>query len=322
MRCVHKSMEHNGLQTESAAPEYAFEPSPLVQHSAHEFESEPEAESLVEIEASRAAIFERSRTRRRISTRTTGLLTAFTIIFTAGVQWLIRTQGENADFWKYQFPLLTIANLLLLLAMSAVFVWQSVREGRRIRRHAKVLLVDASGGSVGALTEVLVSEDFDAQREAKEALTQQLPNLLPSNARSLTARHRAILNKVLALPPEELGHKDVRELFRDTSKREVDFRIAILRAYQQIGDSAAIPVVEALAVGKARTNAQARIKGEAIECLPFLRISAERHSAQSSLLRGSSAVSAGPDTLLRPAGALGELASAELLRPNDAPAAG
>jgi hypothetical protein len=91
---------------------------------------------------------------------------------------------------------------------------------------------------------------------------------------------------------------------------EADFLVAILRAFEQIGDTRCVPYVEELA----RFADQKRVRDAAEACLPYLQELAENERSSQTLLRAASASGTTPDTLLRPAHALTETEPGHLLR--------
>jgi hypothetical protein len=107
--------------------------------------------------------------------------------------------------------------------------------------------------------DLLRFDDLSSQRTAKRGLAELLPTLRANDGHLLDPRHRAALNRILGSPPEQVGLKDVRELFKDTTKRETALRVAILDAYRQVGDEDALSVVERLSKSPGQSPAQLRI---------------------------------------------------------------
>jgi len=103
-------------------------------------------------------------------------------------------------------------------------------------------------------------------------LTKLLPQLRPSESGLLSPRSRTILNERL------LSTKDSK------------FVLAILAAWEQIGDASSIPFVERLARGEGRTGNNNAVRQAAIEALPAIRTAADRNSASQTLLRSSESV--------------------------------
>ena len=97
------------------------------------------------------------------------------------------------------------------------------------------------------------------------------------------------------------------------------FFVAILKAFEQVGDSSAIPAVSRLAKMQGRTRRRKALKQAAIECLPMLRANCGEVETARTLLRASQSEVTDPDTLLRPASGSGQADAAELLRGADSP---
>lgn len=150
---------------------------------------------------------------------------------------------------------------------------------------------------VGAMTEGLEYDDKEVITLAEAWLTQHLPTLKASDSHLLNLEQRKILHRAVV------------------KKKRPELAISILKALEQIGDTAAIPFVQKLAQGAG----EERVRQAAIECLPYLeRLEAERLSRET-LLRASSAANVGApaETLLRPASGTMEADPAQLLRASD-----
>lgn len=153
--------------------------------------------------------------------------------------------------------------------------------------------------AVGPLAEALEWPDAVVQQMASKALTRLLPRLTGTNGNLLNPQQRAIL---------------YRHLKMSNIHRNYLLMKAILKALQQVGDLAAIPVVERLAQAHAYTERQRTIKRLAEDTLPLLAISAKQQDASAQLLRASSANDTAANQLLRGAMANLEEAPHELLR--------
>ena len=121
------------------------------------------------------------------------------------------------------------------------------------------------------------------------ALTTLLPLLKASDVNLLTPRHRHTLNILLA--------SNSSSLLRGV---DAGFTLAVLKAYEQVGDAKAIPVVKRLANSRPRNNRQREIQAAAAECLPLLRANVGEVTSTQTLLRASTRHANTPDTLLRP----------------------
>ena len=136
------------------------------------------------------------------------------------------------------------------------------------------------------------------------ALAGLLPQMQASDANLLTVRHRRILNYLLNA---EAWPGMVR-------KPQADFIVAVLKAYEQVGDVKAIPVVTKLANGVTRTERQRAVQQAAQECLPLLQGNTAPLGHSQTLLRAADSFHAAPDVLLRPAVGAATVPVEELLR--------
>jgi hypothetical protein len=152
--------------------------------------------------------------------------------------------------------------------------------------------------AVGALAEALEFNDYQILPIVNRALIRLLPRLQASDAPLLSPHQRACLNRAL-------------------QGREVGLILAILKAWEQVGDSKAIPDVQYLAEGRGEGRWYPSVRRAAKECLPALKQSAERQQIGSQLLRASEGDLTSGDALLRPVQAHSPTESPEqLLRPN------
>lgn len=155
--------------------------------------------------------------------------------------------------------------------------------------------------AVGPLAEALEFKDKRVVPMAEQALIRLLPRLKASDAPLLSPEHRVYLNRALKGKKPEL-------------------MLAILKAWEQVGDAGAIEEVEKIAAGRGRGGQIPRVVVAAQECLPFLRQSAERQQIGAQLLRPSDGNLTPSDVLLRPSMPHASTEPADqLLRPtNDA----
>lgn len=204
-----------------------------------------------------------------------------------------------------------VSSLLVLLSLS------SDRRRRQRHRHLTVNVVKQHEvRSIGPLIDALKLDDIKAREIAQDALTSLLPRLRASDTSLLNAAQRANLCQLLSLPVENPLFKDVRDLFRPAKNREIDIRVAILQAFEQVGDSKALSVVERLAKRDVKTVGEKRIQEAAKQCLPALQLRAEEQRSSQTLLRAADVSSRATDTLLRAATGMQEAQSEQLLRPS------
>ena len=154
---------------------------------------------------------------------------------------------------------------------------------------------------VGPLAEALGYQDKGVQSIAAKKLTELLPQMKASDASLISPEQRGALNKALR-------------------GKNIELILAILKAWEQVGDTKAIEEVEKLAAGRGYGGRNPKVVAAAQECLPFLRQSAERQQVSAQLLRASDGNLTPSDVLLRPAMPRASTEPADqLLRPtNDA----
>ena len=188
------------------------------------------------------------------------------------------------------------------IGMATLAVWLHFRKPTW---NVKELTGVGGVEAIGALLELLGAPKAPRQvAPLIVALTQLLPQMRANDAGLLTKGQRRLLNSNL-----KSGFNG-----RLDSVMTLNYRLAILKALEQVGDAAAIPVVSHLANGKARTTDQKTLKAAALECLPLLQSNFGGVEANQTLLRASAPEQA-PATLLRPATFTPDAAPKELLRP-------
>jgi hypothetical protein len=190
----------------------------------------------------------------------------------------------------------TLGLLFAALAIGSIFLYRitlSPEQTLLARQLAKTDDVRA----VGRLAEALEWPDADSRSAAMKGLTRLLPQLKASDAHLLSVEQRECLYNYL-IPANA---KD-------------EFVIAILSAFEQVGDDAAIAPVEQLAAA-ARTDDC--VRDAALNCLGFLRVRAEEAHNARTLLRASEAGPVSTGELLRPAAPDGATQTEGLLRPSD-----
>ena len=111
--------------------------------------------------------------------------------------------------------------------------------------------------AIGLIVEGLPVSDL--RGFTMEILTKMLPRLQSSDAHRLTPHHHSLLNRVLSR----------NNIYFDP--RRTAFKIAILKAYEQVGGTEDLPTVERLAQGKGYARKDKHIREAAQECLPYLQ---------------------------------------------------
>ena len=159
---------------------------------------------------------------------------------------------------------------------------------------------------------------------AKKKLTELLPAVKASDSGSIGVEERKILLRQLCIPPNDPGYRDPMELFSKVAyKRELEFRLSILKALEQIGGMQEVEAVERVARGQISALSASKFPDEirkaAQDCLPYLKARSEEQRDASQLLRASSVNDLSGDALLRPASSPSETGSELLLRASNPP---
>jgi hypothetical protein len=135
--------------------------------------------------------------------------------------------------------------------------------------------------AIGPLAEALEFQDKYVLPFVTRALIRLLPRLQASDSPLLDVPQRACLNRAL-------------------NGSDTELILAILKAWEQVGDAAAIPVVQELSAANPESKQRSKISEAARECLPFLLQSTERQQVGSQLLRPFDPNQTPRNVLLRP----------------------
>ena len=242
-----------------------------------------ETEALLEIARKEAESYRSLRLATRRTQRLFGGL--FCILSAMWIIGLLFGRGGGISIFPF---------IILIASMGGAAMSQSYKAAAG--KLAQVNDVRA----VGMLAEALGSGDRDLTAVARKALRRLLPQMQFSDAPLLTAEQRDILNRFL---PQVVTREDRA------------FSLAILKAYEQVGDEKSIVVVEKL-TNSPVAQFDSELRQAAIDCLPYLRDSVARRRESQVLLRASHSEEARPETLLRPASAAPTNDDAQkLLRP-------
>ena len=228
---------------------------------------------------------------------------AWSVVFLASMRGLILHTGST------EFSLRT--SLLLCFALMGTAGWGlCFQMGRRSYRR-KISLTDALARiddktQVGPLIQTLQVPTTAVRNLAKQRLIVLLPTLRASDASLLGEADRKALLRQLAIFPNDPGYRDLRELFsRAAYRREMDLRLAILKALEQVGGKQELAAVDRLARGLPTLHSALKVPEEIREaaqaCLPYLQTRADDQRAEAQLLRASSLPVSSADNLLRPA---------------------
>jgi hypothetical protein len=121
-----------------------------------------------------------------------------------------------------------------------------LKPSRQARQAANRLSTLEEIGAIGGLVETLsFGHDREIDAPARETLIRLLPRLKASDKSLLTERHIVLLRATLSASPYATG-----DLFARLSRRldaHARLQIAILKAFEQVGDNQSLPVVSHLA---------------------------------------------------------------------------
>jgi hypothetical protein len=220
--------------------------------------------------------------------------------------------------WRAFLPQTLVASLLGVLFILSLIAVNSTRGPRRRRRNLTAVVAAYDDiRSIGPLIDALSMGDAQSREIAIDALIGLLPLLKASDSALLNGAQRAKLRFFLGVPVDKTLHKDLNALFRPASNRAIEFRIAILRALEQVGDIKALPIVQNLANGKPKTDGEGRIHEAAKACLPAIQMRCDEVRTSQTLMRPSDPGHVDDETLLRPLSGPPAANPEELLRPAD-----
>jgi hypothetical protein len=201
--------------------------------------------------------------------------------------------------------------LLLFACVGFVARFVLLKAFRRWSRATAELAASGDVRAIGPLVEALqVPQGISSQVAARNALTALLPRLKANDAPLLNDSHRRILRLFVSTG----GGPPAGESPLFARRDYAPFAVAILEAYQQVGDSGDLPVVERLAQGKGAGARDKRIQNAAAACLPYLQQRVEQERAPHTLLRAAGSTDTPAESLLRPAQSVGDSDPQQLLR--------
>jgi hypothetical protein len=185
---------------------------------------------------------------------------------------------------------------MALLICSAWPLFEVLRHARADVSAAELTITGLdSPAAVGPLTSWLGSSDKIARGLAETRLLALLPTMKPRDSSALTDLDHARLNRIFSSQNSELA-------------------LAVLAAWEQIGDERDVLAVQYVSEGLDIGRADARVREAAVSCLPFLTERAEKRKRAATLLRPSGGTSS--DGLLRPASDASSKKVQALLRPH------
>jgi hypothetical protein len=195
-------------------------------------------------------------------------------------------------------------------ACVAVPLW-SLKPSKRARKATKKLASVNDLSAIGSMVDVLIySDDPRSNTHVKNALIRLLPQLRATDAHLLSSRQMQMLQSILGASSFTSG-----DLLANPIKKirmHARLQIAVLKAFEQIGDEAVLSGVQ-----HARDHGATReVKRAAAECLPYIRQRAELSKASKTLLRASSSGAADTCMLVRAVDNPSATSSDEMLRPS------
>jgi hypothetical protein len=221
---------------------------------------------------------------------------------------------------------MAICFALLGVVGAGVYTQLFRSASRRKRVYMKALSNGQDVKQISALIHTSRGTSAPVRNLAKRALIDLLPQLRASDADKLSESERGILLRHLAINPRDLGHREVTEMFSPSAfRREVDLRVSILKAYEQVGGVKELAAVSKLARGiptLQQSPPLGEIKRAANACLPYLEQRANDERASRHLLRASGPEAMGNGELLRPVLSVSATGDEELLRAVEAPGVG
>jgi hypothetical protein len=169
-----------------------------------------------------------------------------------------------------------------IIAGVGWLVFAGSRRALRVQKRAAwTLAVLNDPLAVGPLAECLRIDDGQIRRLTQDALIRLLPQLRASHAASLNDEQHRCLNHTL-------GGKNA------------EMSLAILSAYEQVGDGRDIAAVQRLAMSVRRKPRDLAIGQAAEQCLAYLLLRAETQRAAQTYLRAACASDSPELALLRP----------------------
>lgn len=194
-----------------------------------------------------------------------------------------------------------LASSSLIVFAGGIFTGAMHGYGKRHKRLARILATSESVEVVGALADALVFDEDgvvlfpETHRAAVLGLTRLLPRLRPEDRGLLTTAQWNNIIKAL-------------------KTGDTEFTLAVLKAWEQVGDYRALPHVRRIAHGLALTESARRVRDAAQSCLIVLEARVAEEMAPQVLLRASCATTWTSETLLRPADGVSLTDPRELLR--------
>jgi hypothetical protein len=198
-----------------------------------------------------------------------------------------------------------------VVACVAGPIW-ALKPSKRAREATGELAQIADVSAIGSMVDALYfGTDPGTGEDVRVALTRLLPLLKASDAHLLSDRQMHLLQLLLmtsAYTRGDLLDNPIKKL-----QKHARLQIAILKAFEQIGDGRVISGVRyAQAHGASR-----EVKLSAAECMPFVQERVDLAKASKTLLRPSGVEAADSSILVRPTDAMNQnTPHEEMLRPS------
>lgn len=188
----------------------------------------------------------------------------------------------------------SLLSVLGTLAIAPAAISVGIRNGARRLETLSNQLTDSNDVALaGSLIDLLAVDNTIVRRNAARAITQLLPRLSAADAEALTAAQRERLVRRVCMNPDFFLYKDVNKLFvspeldRNTNIEAIDFRIAVLRSYAEIGGELEIAAVRRIANSTSMNAAQQRLREAAQESLSAIEARLKEQARNSVLLRAA-----------------------------------
>lgn len=236
--------------------------------------------------------------RKRTSIAVAALVACFYVAYMAAMVLTALPQGMVMCA-----ALLWTTAVLVPVGLTSFGIFRAIL-GRRKRRLAECITDLDDLNALPALVELLEFTNPAVRNTIIPPITRLLLRLRASDAHLLGFLHRSALARTLSAPrPQRLP---------------ASFFVAILQAFEQIGDSQALPAITWLAQGKGAARDHTTVQDAAQTCLAHLQAHISRQQAPYLLLRPSSAAGEA-HALLRPVVSAPDAAPYELLRADNFP---
>ena len=241
--------------------------------------------------------------------------------FLVALLWIVRYTNMTENVLKSNMLLWFLVMLGISGGVCASFIKPYYR---RKKNFTATLAENYSIEEIAPLIRTIKAQNTSVSALAKKKLTELLPAVKASDSGSIGVEERKILMRQLCIPPNDPGYRDPMELFsKEAYKRELEFRLSILKALEQIGGMQEVEAVERVARGQISALSASKFPDEirkaAQDCLPYLKARSEEQRDASQLLRASSVNDLSGDALLRPASSPSETGSELLLRASNPP---